>query len=351
MPRKNTQTPAVETVETTSNPKRSRKAVAQPVEQNTADLIQEIPVNLIRAGDNDRKYFDVVTLRELAINIQKNGLAQPITIRRMDGGQWYEIVAGERRFRAISEFLKLPTIRAIVRDLSDEEASTIMLLENLAREDLDFIAEAKGLDVRMKKFGWTEEEAAQAAGMSVERVRSRVALLVLPDDIQHFVKIGSFPLGHAACILDLDKDRQRIAMRAFNSAKSMPLSRFQELVAGLREDMLAESQMSLFDLEAMVISAVEDSNQFALRGKKARTGAPVRKDLPKVKLGATDSVGDIFDRYVRDLQAAGKDDEAATIGTLYNALVASNFVSVPSGSILAKTAEQAAGDLDVIDSI
>ncbi|MCU0466172.1 MAG: ParB/RepB/Spo0J family partition protein, partial [Anaerolineae bacterium] len=310
MPRKNQQTPVnqpVETAETTPKTKRTRKPVAQPVEQtvsqNTADLIQEIPVNLIRAGDNDRKFFDENKLRDLATNIQKNGLAQPITIRPMDGGAWYEIVAGERRFRAVSQILQLPTIRAIVRDLSDEEASTIMLLENLARENLDPIAEAKGLDVRMKKFGWTEEQAAQAAGMSVERVRNRVALLVLPDDIQHFVKIGSFPLGHAACILDLDKDRQRIAVRAFNSAKSMPLSRFQELVAGLREDMLAENQMSLFDLEAMVISAVEDSNQFALRGKKARTGAPVRKDLPKVKLGATDSVGDIFDRYVRDLQA------------------------------------------------
>lgn len=310
--------------------------------------VQHVPVNLIRAGDNDRKHFDENALRELANSIQAHGLAQPITVRPVGDG--YEIVAGERRFRAMSAVLGWTHVPAIVRALSDEEASAIMLVENTSRVDLDPVAEAKAFQIRVDRFGWTVQQIAEAAGLSAERVKSRLALLALPEDILHFIKIGQFPLGHAACIVDLDKDRQRIALRAFNSAKSMPLIRFQEIVAELRAAMAAESQMDMFALELQIMQAVEQDEQFALRGKKARTGAPVRRDLPKVKISATDSAGHIFDRYIRELQAAGREDEAATIGTLYNAMVATNFVSVPAGSVLAKTGEQAAGDLDVTET-
>lgn len=337
-------------------PKRTRKSApevvvetVEPVSFTQSASVQQIPVNRVRAGNNDRKHFDENALRELADSIQAHGLAQPITVRPVGDG--FEIVAGERRFRAMSTVLNWEFVPAIVRVLSDEEASAIMLVENTSRVDLDPIAEAKAFQVRVEKFNWSDAEIAKAAGLSVERVRSRLKLLALPDDIQHFVKIGQFPLGHAACIVDLDKDRQRIALRAFNSAKSMPLGRFQEIVTGLRNAMLEESQMTMFDLELQVMAAVADEQQYALRGKKARTGAPVRRDLPKVKVSVTDGVGDICDRYIRELLAAGRDEEAGAIGTLYNALVATNYVSVPAGSVLAKTGEQAAGDMGVTEAL
>lgn len=329
---------------------RKKQQVTPEIAEVTPNItsVQHVPVNLIRAGDNDRKHFDENALRELANSIQAHGLAQPITVRPVGDG--YEIVAGERRFRAMSMVLGWTHVPAIVRALSDEEASAIMLVENTSRVDLDPVAEAKAFQIRVDRFGWSVQQIAEAAGLSAERVKSRLALLALPEDILHFIKIGQFPLGHAACIVDLDKDRQRIALRAFNSSKSMPLIRFQEIVAELRAAMAAESQMDMFALELQIMQAVESDEQFALRGKKARTGAPVRRDLPKVKISASDSAGHIFDRYIRELQAAGREDEAATIGTLYNAMVATNFVSVPAGSVLAKTGEQAAGDLDVTET-
>ncbi|MCU0466590.1 MAG: hypothetical protein MUF38_18740, partial [Anaerolineae bacterium] len=94
-----------------------------------------------------------------------------------------------------------------------------------------------------------------------------------------------------------------------------------------------------------------DTEQFALRGKKARTGAPVKRELPPVKVASTDTTGDILDRYVQDLQRAGLEEAAAIIGTMYNALVAVNCASVPVNSPLAKVGEETTGDLNIIQNI
>lgn len=299
--------------------------------------VQQIPVVLVRAGENDRKHFDERALRELADSIAAHGLAQPITLRTITGSNEYEIVAGERRFRAISQVLGWDTVPAIVRDLSDEDAAALMLVENTSRVDLDPIAEANAFRVRRDRFGWDDARIAKTAGVSVERVRNRLALLTIAPDLHHWIKIGSFPIGHAQEIVDLDTDRQRIAVRAFNSAKSMPLPRFKEIVAKLREDAIAESQQSLFELELVVMQDV-GSEQSALRGKHARTGAPTRMDLPPLRFAMTDTVGDLLDRFVMDLRNAGLDGEAAVVGTVYTALVATNFASVPVTSPMAKIA-------------
>jgi ParB/RepB/Spo0J family partition protein len=315
-----------------------------------SEILQNIPVNLIRAGSNDRKHFDENALHELAESIKNHGLAQPITIRPMDGGQWYEIVAGERRYRAISQILEWDTIPAIVRDLNDEEASAIMLVENTARVDLDPIAEAKAYSIRIEKFCWSVATIAGAAGVSAERVRSRLSLLKLTEDIQHYVRVKQFPIGHAELITELDNNRQRIAVRVFNSAKAMPLSRFREVVAELVKQQAEESQMDMFALELKMVEAVANDEVTALRGKKAKTGAPVNKQLPPVKVSGKDAAGDIFDRYIMELMQAGNAEAAATIGTIYNALVAGNWVQVPANSLLAKIAEtdETAGDAPVV---
>lgn len=359
MPRKSVKhaEPAVTPAPVEKKPRRTKKAVAQPAEQpaeqpvSTVEIVSQsvdsaavhqLPCKLVHPGSNDRKHFDQNALNELAESIRQHGLAQPITVRPMldEHGLiiYFQIVAGERRFRAISQVLGWDNVPAIVRSLSDEEASAIMLVENTARVDLDAIAEANAYQVRVERFGWTVAQIALAAGVSQERVKNRLALLTLAEDLQHFIKIGQFPQGHALLITGLDKDRQRIAVRAFNSARSMPLPRFQEVVAQLRADMLAEQQMNMFELELQIMEGI-DSEQFALRGRKARTGAPVDKKLPAVKVASTDTTGDILDRYVQQLMAAGLQDAAAAVGTIYTALVAVNCAAVPINSILAKTAE------------
>lgn len=302
---------------------------------NKNQQVRNIPVSQITPGNNDRTEFDPAALRDLATSIQEHGLAQPITIRPIGKNQ-YQIVAGERRFRAISQVLKWEAVPALVRELTDEEASAIMLVENTSRVDLDPIAEAEAYANRINQFDWSIQRIAEVAGVSQQRVKDRLQLLGLADDIRHFVKRGQFPLGHAQLISGLDSNRQRIAVRIFGEAKYMPLVRFQEVVAQLHSEQVSESQLDMF--ADMWVQQVQ-SEPVALRGKKARTGAPTRKDLPPVKVTGKDSVGDILDRYIGELLDKGLSMEAATLGNIYNVLVAGNWIGVPPQGILAKTSE------------
>lgn len=312
---------------------------------NTNQQVRNIAVTQIIPGNNDRTEFDAAALKDLATSIAQHGLAQPITIRPI-GPKQYQIVAGERRFRAISQILKWETVPALVRTLSDEEASAIMLVENTSRVDLDPIAEAEAYENRINQFDWSVQKIAELAGVSVQRVKDRLSLLGLAEDIRHYVKRGQFPLGHAQLISGLDSNRQRIALRIFGEAKYMPLVRFQEVVAQLHSEQVSEGQLTMF--ESYWVEQVQ-SEAPNLRGKKARTGAPTRKDLPPVKVTGKDTVGDIMDRYIAHLLETGHTQEAATLGNVYNALVAGNWVGIPPQSILAKTSDiqDEAGDAPV----
>ena len=312
---------------------------------NTNQQVRRIPSTQISAGNNDRTEFDPVALQELANSIQQHGLAQPITIRPI-GPKQYQIVAGERRFRAMTQILGWETVPALVRELTDEEASAIMLVENTSRVDLDPIAEADAYSSRINQFGWTVQEIAETAGVSVQRVKDRLSLLGLAEDIRHYVKKGQFPLGHALLLTRLDANRQRIALRIFGAAKYMPLARFQEVVGELLSDQVSESQLDMF--ATMWVEHVQQDT-LILRGKKAKTGAPTRSDLPAVKVTGKDTVGEILDRYITQLLQVGLEAEAATLGNVYNVLVAGNWVGIPPTSLLAKASDldQEAGDTPV----
>lgn len=309
------------------------------------DPIIMIPADLIVAGDNDRKEFDEQKLAEFAAAIEKHGLPQEPLVRPLPDGR-YEIVFGERRTRAMRDVLKWTEIPCKVREMDDETASALMLAENTNRTDLNPIEEGEGYRKRMERFGWSIEKIARIAGKSIQHVKDRLAIVALAEDVQHFVKTGAFPIGHALLLNGLDINRQRIALRVYNAAKSMPLTRFrEEVIAKLRAEQDAESQQSLFALELMLVEAVEQDAGGPPSGKAARTGAPIDRRMPRVRLSMTDNVGAIMDRYITDLLAQGLETEAAALGNVYNALVAFKWTSVPSGSLLAKTAEQEADAL------
>lgn len=284
--------------------------------------VAQIALSEIRAGANDRQVFEENALRELAQSIQEHGLAQPITVRPVEQG--YEIVAGERRFRAVS-LLGWETIPALVRELSDEQAAAIMLAENTSRVDLDPVTEAKAYQVRQERFGWDVAKIAQAAGVSVQRVRSRVELLVLAEDILHFVARGALPIGHAQAMIGLDVNRQRIALRVYNK-KPLPLAAFGEVVAELRRHQAEENQMSLFALESFLVA--QHAGPEALRGRAAKTGVTVREDLPAPRISGKDSSAEVVMRWIVDLESNGFQNEAAVVGTIYDALVKANYMKV-----------------------
>jgi ParB family chromosome partitioning protein len=295
--------------------------------------VVELPVDRIVAGTNDRKSFDPVKLAELAASIAEHGLAQPITVRPV--GERYEIVAGERRFRAIARVLGRPTAPCLVKELSDAEASAVMLLENLARVDLDAIEEARAYRTRADRFGSSLEEIAALAGVSPDRVRRRLNLLRLVDEAQHLVARGQLPLGHGEAMSALDENRQRIALRILQQRDGIPLATFRQIVGGLVEQ---QSQEGLFDLESFWSQQVADSGELVRSGKRAVTGSPKRPDLPPCLARPTDSAGKVFDRYIAELLAAGHTAEAGALGNIYEALVRGTWTSVPIDSQLLSAA-------------
>ena len=230
-----------------------------------------------------------------------------------------------------------------VRVVDDETAAALMLVENTARVDLDPIAEGSAYQARMTVYKWDAAQVAEVAGVTTGIVEDRLALLRLADDVQHYVRTRALPIGHALLLVDLDNNRQRIALKVFTAASSMPLHRFRDVVQQLAAQQAEESQISMFDLELLLVSQVE-SDVVYWRGKRARTGAPVNKALPPVVTKGSDSVGNVLDRYIQALLASGHADAAAAIGTVYTALVAGNWASVPVDSPLAKTAATTVAD-------
>lgn len=178
--------------------------------------VTQLDTKQIFPGPNDRTQFDLNALDDLAGNIRTHGLIQPITVRPIEGTGNYEIVAGERRFRACTDALNWTTIPAIVVELTDEEASAIMLAENAARSDIDPIDEANAYAVRMRLYGWTVGECARRAGVSEVRVQFRLKLMRLRPELQAIVRSGNLPIGYAQILGDagLDTDRQMLAFAA-----------------------------------------------------------------------------------------------------------------------------------------
>lgn len=212
--------------------------------------ITEIPVDEIRAGDNDRTRFDADALQRLAATIDAHGLAQPITVRPYAGG--FEIVAGERRYRAVRD-LGWPTIPAIVRELDDAETAAMMLAENTSRVDLDPVDEGRAYAKRMAG-GASAQQVADDAGVSVVRVRFRVKLLDLTDQARAMVSAGQLPLGYAEMLHGLDADRQRMALRAL-ATRDLTHAAFRDLTSRLEAEQAAEGQGTAFDLDGFLVTA------------------------------------------------------------------------------------------------
>jgi ParB/RepB/Spo0J family partition protein len=223
-----------------------------------------VDVRMIVPGDNDRKTFDPAKLETLAASIGKNGLAQPIVLRMMDvetPDPMYEIVAGERRFRAISTILKWVEIPAIIRDLTDEEASDIMLAENVGRENLDPIEEAIAYQRRIDQYGYTVSEIAEKVGVTSIRVQFRLKLLALREDVQQLVKTGNLDLGYAQILASasLDPNFQLLALRALQENNHPTPKWFRRICGELYKE---QAQTSLFDgplFTGEILSAIVDT--------------------------------------------------------------------------------------------
>lgn len=171
-------------------------------EAKTNDQIVEIDLSELRANPyQPRKNFDEEALNELASSIKEHGVFQPIIVKKSIKG--YEIIVGERRFRA-SKLAGMQTIPAIVKDFSDEEMMQIALLENLQRENLTSIEEAKAYKSIIESMNITQDELAKKVGKSRSHVTNILGLLKLPASVQDMVLYNKLSMGHARVLSKLD---------------------------------------------------------------------------------------------------------------------------------------------------
>ena len=168
-----------------------------------------------------RTRMDEGSLYELAESIKAQGIMQPILVRMVHAGAnagKYEIIAGERRFRA-AKLAGLSEVPVLVRDVPDQTAAAMALIENMQREDLNPLEEAQGLQRLIKEFGLTHEDAAQAVGRSRSAASNLLRLLNLADPVQTMLMAGDLDMGHARALLSLDKAAQITAANQISAKK------------------------------------------------------------------------------------------------------------------------------------
>ncbi|MBD9656755.1 MULTISPECIES: ParB/RepB/Spo0J family partition protein [unclassified Pseudomonas] len=178
----------------------------EAVKADTREL-QHLPLDLIQRGKyQPRRDMDVTALEELAQSIKSHGVMQPIVVRPIGEGR-FEIVAGERRWRATQQ-AGLDRIPALVRDLPDEAAIAMALIENIQREDLNPIEEAMALQRLQQEFQLTQQQVAEAVGKSRVTITNLLRLIALPEEVKTLLSHGDLEMGHARALLGLPVEQQ-----------------------------------------------------------------------------------------------------------------------------------------------
>lgn len=188
--------------------------------------------------DQPRKIFDEDALAELADSIAKHGVIQPLLVRPMPDGS-YQLVAGERRWRA-SRMAGLTEVPVVIKELSDDEAMALALIENLQREDLNAIEEAQGIKALMDTLSLTQDEAAERVGKSRPAVANALRLLKLPDSVIALVSDGKLSPGHARALLGFKDEQDIIAAADLIIEKGLTVRDVEKLVKKRNKEPKAE---------------------------------------------------------------------------------------------------------------
>ncbi|HEX6319394.1 MAG TPA: ParB/RepB/Spo0J family partition protein [Burkholderiales bacterium] len=218
------------------------------------EALLTLPVGRIRPGKyQPRTRMDQQALAELAASIRVQGLMQPLLVRPLDR-ESYELIAGERRWRA-AQMAGLAEVPALVREVPDEAALALSLIENIQREDLNAMEEAAGVQRLVDEFGMTHEQAADAVGRSRSATTNLLRLLKLAKPVQEMVMDGALEMGHARALLSLDPARQieaahRIAAKGLSVREAEALAaRAARGAAGARRARKADRDLARMEEE------------------------------------------------------------------------------------------------------
>ncbi len=250
-----------------------------------------------------RKRMDEGALYELAESIKAQGVMQPILVRKITSGG-YEIIAGERRFRA-AKLAGLTEVPVLVRDVSDQNAAAMALIENMQREDLNPLEEAIGLQRLIKEFGLTHEQAAQSVGRSRSAASNLLRLLNLAEPVQTMLVAGDLEMGHARALLSLDRAAQITAANQI-SAKKMSVREAESLVKKIGADFSLVSQKTTKEksrdikrLEEELSDLLTAQVEIRIKKQTKRHGKVDQSGELSIAFGSIESLNGLIDKLQR----------------------------------------------------
>lgn len=252
-------------------------------EPASEEAVVELALTDIHANPyQPRRKFDQAALKELASSIEKSGVFQPIIVRQPDAEvKKYEIIAGERRFRA-SKLAKQTTIPAIVREVTEEQMMEVAVLENLQREDLTALEEAEAYDSLMKKLKLTQAEVSKRLGKSRPYIANYLRLLGLPTAVKTMIQKGQLSMGQARTLLSL-KDKTKIAPLAKRAVKNnLTVRQLEQIVAHANGD--AKQPVKKSVKKSPYIRASEEQLQEKFGTQVSISAKATKKDEGKIEI-------------------------------------------------------------------
>ena len=228
-------------------------------------------------ADQPRSHFDEVALRELSDSIAQHGMIQPITVRKLPTG-YYQIIAGERRWRA-ARMAGLTEVPVNIIEADDRLAAELALVENLQRTDLNPVEEARGYQTLIKVYGLTQEEAAQSVGKSRPAVTNAMRLLALPEEVLTMLEAGELSAGHARALLAIEDDAVKIEAAKLIVAKGMSVRQTEALAVSLgRKKEKEDKKPAGIDYLALAAKQLEDSLGRRVKMTEGKTGGKIEID-------------------------------------------------------------------------
>ena len=261
--------------------------------------VSTLPIEKVRPNqDQPRKQFDSQALADLTESVRLHGVLQPINVRLMASG-YYQIISGERRWRAARE-AGLEEIPVIVLEADDRRAMELGLIENLQREDLNPMEEARGFQTLMQEYGMTQEEVARQVGKSRPAVANAVRLLALPQELAQYVEADILSAGHARALLGLTDPEEmkavadKVAQRQLSVRQTEELVRQMQKLAGQSEKKQTPDAAPEVDYAAVAARELADS-----LGRKVKIVSGRKKGRLELEYYGTEDLNDLLEALHR----------------------------------------------------
>lgn len=225
-------------------------------EINDSDRVVYIDINEIKPNpDQPRKHFDAARLEELANSIQENGVIQPLVVQKKEN--CYELVAGERRWRA-SRLAGLKKVPCLIREFDEKQNLIVAIIENMQREDLDPMEEANGIQQMIHKFGFTQEQVSESLGKSRAYIANSVRLLKLPEEIQKMIRSGKISAAHGRTLLGIQDPRKQLMLAERIEKEGLSVRTVEEIAKKLKGEQKEEKKKEKKVKSAEILAVESD---------------------------------------------------------------------------------------------